>query len=311
MIQQKILPISCLCSIYINTDLNDFILSIDSLFTQEYIPDEYVIVVDGPIQKKINFFLDYLKEKENIFKIYYLKKNSGIGISLSKGLKLCKNEFVARFDTDDLNLKNRLKNQYDIFMKNSEVSIVGGNVIEFNRESKQKYSFLKSSPTKKENILKESMYRNPVNHPTVMFKKKDIITIGSYKNMLYFEDYELWLRSLKNNLIIYNLDKPLVAMDRKHFLYKRRGLKYAYYEMIFIIEVFKKKLIKKKFIIFFILRILIRIIPKFLSKIIVNIDPIREKKDYKFNYFFYTSEIKKSPLSLYKKFKSFELIKRK
>ena len=81
--------------------------------------------------------------------------------------------------------------------------------------------------------------------------------------------------------------------------------------MIFIIEVFKKKLIKKKFIIFFILRILIRIIPKFLSKIIVNIDPIREKKDYKFNYFFYTSEIKKSPLSLYKKFKSFELINKK
>ena len=59
------------------------------------------------------------------------------------------------------------------------------------------------------------------------------------------------VKNLENNLIIYNLDKPLVAMDRKHYLYKRMGLKYAFYEMIFIREVFKKKLIKKIYHIFY------------------------------------------------------------
>ena len=113
-------------------------------------------------------------------------------------------------------------------MKNSEVSIVGGNVIEFNRESKQKYSFLKSSPTKKENILKESMYRNPVNHPTVMFKKKDIITIGSYKNMLYFEDYELWLRiSKKHN--IYPMKNYLTYYEvRENYYYPQAGRNFMF-----------------------------------------------------------------------------------
>ena len=77
------------------------------------------------------------------------------------------------------------------------------------------------------------MYRNPLNHPTVMFRKSEIIRVGSYKNLKYFEDFELWIRCIKNAQIIINYKKPLVAMKRKSYMEKRKGYLYAFYEILF------------------------------------------------------------------------------
>ena len=51
-----------------------------------------------------------------------------------------------------------------------------------------------------------------INHPTVMFNKEKIVEIGGYREEPEFiaEDYELWTRSLKNNLNIYNMNDILI-----------------------------------------------------------------------------------------------------
>ena len=55
------------------------------------------------------------------------------------------------------------------------------------------------------NIKKFAIYRNPVNHPTVMFRKQDVLDTGNYLPQLWFEDYYLWARMLQRGYIFYQL----------------------------------------------------------------------------------------------------------
>ena len=85
---KKYLPISCICSIYINTILNEFIISLDSILCQKYIPNEIIIVLDGEISKEVQKFIKYIEKNEEIFKIIKLRQNKGLGLALKKGINV-------------------------------------------------------------------------------------------------------------------------------------------------------------------------------------------------------------------------------
>ena len=148
------------------------------------------------------------------------------------------------------------------------------------------------------------MIRNPINHPTVLFKKSDIINVGLYKDIKFFEDYELWLRCIKSGLKIKNINKPLVAMKRSDFFSKRHGLKYAYFEFKFLKEITKEKTISRFLIPIYFLRIFIRIIPHRFISWIKYIDSRRNLYKKSFNLRKYIHLISTNKYSLSKKFNS-------
>lgn len=300
-IKSKVLPISCICSIYINTDLKELIIAIDSLLMQEYTPNEIVIIVDGIIKKNIKPFLDFIADNKSLFKIYYLKRNIGLGLALNYGIKKCRNKLIARFDSDDINLEDRLKIQYDMLIKNPEVSVIGSDILEFNNFNedliikRMRYNF--------KNRFRSYMIRNPLNHPTVLFRKADIIKVGLYKDMKFFEDYELWLRCIKSGLKINNINKPLVAMKRESYFSRRKGLKYAFYELKFLKENIKQKTISRFFIPVYIIRILVRIIPFKISYLIELIDLKRVDYEKSFDLKNYINKINTYNNYISKRFK--------
>ena len=294
----KLLPISCICCIYKDTILKELILAIDSILIQDYVPNELVIIVDGFISKDMRSFLSFILSSGDIFKVFYLEKNVGLGLALNYGIPKCTNKFIARFDSDDINLKDRLKIQYEFIKKNPQVSIVGSDVFEFNNETKN--LILK----RMKNGLKFPQFfmRNPLNHPTVLFRKEDIIKSGSYKNIKLFEDYELWLRCLKKGLIIRNINQPLVAMKRTSYAYRRQGFKYAICEFNFLRETIKQKSIGKFLIPIYLLRICIRLVPVKLLDLFRIIDPLRNEYKHSYNLSVYIREINKNENSIFKKF---------
>ena len=298
---RKYLPISCLGSIYSKTILKELIFSLDSIITQEYIPNEIILIVDGYITKEIYSFLKFLQSDNEIIKVFYLKENEGLGLALNYGLKKCSNNLIARFDTDDINLKNRLKIQFDQ-INNGNISILGCNVLEFKDNFRN--ITLKTVPENYVNIIKTSRIRNPLNHPTVIFRKDDILKIGGYRDVRFFEDYDLWLRSIKSNLIIKNINLPLVAMKRGTYLLRRTGLRYVFHELNFVKECFKLKTIKKIYLLFFLIRILVRILPIKISSLIEFFDSSRIKIDMKndiINEISRSKNIKYSYFNRYKK----------
>tara|TARA_B100001989_G_scaffold24588_1_gene14757 strand:+ start:689 stop:1618 length:930 start_codon:yes stop_codon:yes gene_type:complete len=298
-LNRKILPISCICSIYRRTILEEFIIAIDSLLLQEYIPSEIIVIVDGKINLNVKIFLDKIIQVEKIFKVFFIPENRGLGFALNYGLQKCNNKIVARFDTDDINLENRLKIQFDLLENKPEISIVGSDVIEFNNFDNN--IFKKKMKNYKE-MKSGFMKRNQLNHPSIMYRKKDILNVGSYKDIKLFEDYELWLRCIKKEVGIYNINQALVAMRRSSYLSNRIGLKYAIYELRFIIETIKQNTIKKIYVPFFILRIIVRLLPKNFTFWIRIFDQSRLISQDDFNLEDYILQLTNNKNSFHKKY---------
>ena len=94
---------SVLRSLYIKEKAEYFKLCMESVLGQTALPDEIVIVKDGPVSEEVDVALeDYVSKNRNLFKIVALTENKGLGLALSEGIQHCSNELVARMDTDDI-----------------------------------------------------------------------------------------------------------------------------------------------------------------------------------------------------------------
>ena len=87
-------------SVYKNDKVDFLCSAIDSMLKQTVKPEQFVIVIDGPISNSLeNVIIDYSISMPQIFTILRLKENGGLGNALNQGLKLCRNELVARMDS--------------------------------------------------------------------------------------------------------------------------------------------------------------------------------------------------------------------
>lgn len=195
--------------------------SVDSMINQTVKPDEIVLVKDGKLTPELDEVISSY-EKIDFFRIIDLKENVGLGKALSIGLGECRNEFVARMDTDDISDPNRCEEQLKLFYQNSNLSIVGTGVAEFIDTPENIISFKEVKETDIE-IKKFMKYRNPMNHPSVMFKKCDVIDAGNYQHWHLNEDYYLWLRMMEKGYHFQNINLPLVKMRINNDTYLRRG----------------------------------------------------------------------------------------
>ena len=260
------MKISVLMSIYLNDDLDKFKLALESILKQTLVPSEIIIVFDGPVKPEIaNYIYDKSNEGYNIICVK-LKINSGLGIALNIGLIHCTNEFVARMDSDDIALESRFYIQSEYLNQNKDIVLVGSYMYEFD-EIPNITSKVRKLPLNQKEILNFSKFRNPFNHPTVMFRKSIILKVGSYKNMQLFEDYYLWLKILKNDFKTKNLNEPLLFFRNKNFVKRRRGLTYLYNEFVFYKTVYKEKLLPLQYIFLSLfIKVPLRIFPYFITK---------------------------------------------
>lgn len=201
---------SVLMSIYKNEKPAFFEKSIESMLQQTYKPNEIVIVQDGELTYELKVLLEsYKKNYPNLFTIVELKKNLGLGKALDIGLKYCKNELVARMDTDDISLKNRCELQIKEFLKDNKLSIVGTMIDEF-YENPDNVVASRIVPCEYQEIIKFSRKRNPFNHPTVMYKKTAVFNSGGYGENRRNQDLDLFVRMLINGCIAKNINKSLL-----------------------------------------------------------------------------------------------------
>ena len=206
--------------------------SLESVFEQTLPPSELVIVKDGPLTEELDQVIDGFTNKYGKkITIVILPTNVGLGYALYEGLKHCTNEIVARMDSDDICKNDRFQQQIQVFNNHKDVSVVGSWVDEFIKEPVDIVSVRRVPETNQE-IRLFAKRRNPMNHPTVMFKKKDVLSAGGYKDFPLFEDYYLWVRMLVNGYIFYNCQSSLLSFRISNDTYKRRGgLKYAINEI--------------------------------------------------------------------------------
>ena len=219
---------SVLMSVYYKENSEYLKQAIESIQAQTFPTDDFVLVCDGPLNQELDSVIKKKQqEMKNILNVVRLKKNAGLGNALNKGIQQCKNELVARMDSDDISYPDRCEKQLMVFNTYPEISVCSGIVEEFATNPKVVES-RRVPPETQEEIREFAKVRNPFNHPCVMYKKPDVEAVGSYKDFYLLEDYYLWVRMIMAGYQGYNIQEPLLHMRAGTDMYMRRGgLKYA------------------------------------------------------------------------------------
>lgn len=202
--------------------------AIASIQAQTLPTDDFVLVCDGPLNDALDAVIaKKQQEMGKTLNVVRLAKNGGLGNALNEGIKHCKNELVARMDSDDIAYQDRCEKQIAVFYKHPEVSICSGIVEEFT-STPDVVDAKRVPPEAHEEIVEFAKKRNPFNHPCVMYKRSAVEAVGSYQDFYLLEDYYLWLRMLMAGYQGYNIQEPLLHMRAGSDMYLRRaGWKYA------------------------------------------------------------------------------------
>lgn len=178
---------------------------------------------DGPLTSELkNIINDFVRDNPGLFHIVSIPENVGLGLALACGIKECRNELVSRMDTDDYSDPKRCEEELRLFQTYSDLDIVGCFEAEF-CDSISNVTSIHKVPETSEEIDAFMHRRCAILHPTVIYKKSAVLNCGSYKNIPLYEDYDLFIRMLKNHAKAYNLQKSLYYIRINQEFYKRRG----------------------------------------------------------------------------------------
>jgi glycosyltransferase involved in cell wall biosynthesis len=201
----------------------------ESMRCQTVPTNDFVLVCDGPLTLELDAVIKEEQQKFGpVLLVLRLEKNGGLGKALNEGLKICKNENVARMDSDDISRPYRCEKQLELFERYPDICLSSGTVSEFITDPKRPTG-KRTLPITDAEIRGFSRKRNPMNHPCVMFKKSAVESAGGYKETYHlFEDYYLWVRMLMKGYKARNTKDVLLDMRSPADMYLRRGgKKYA------------------------------------------------------------------------------------
>jgi glycosyltransferase involved in cell wall biosynthesis len=182
--------------------------SIKSILEQTYSNLEFIIIDDSTNKDTIETINSFAK-KDNRIKIIRKSYRMGFVKALNEGLKVVKGEYIARMDGDDISEKNRLATQLKFLIFHRNIDVLGGAMNIINEKgniiSKRGY------PINNIRLLIWTIFKNPLAHPTVMFRRKIIDLNFFYDESFYkAEDLEFWLRIRRNNFKIANISQILL-----------------------------------------------------------------------------------------------------
>jgi glycosyltransferase involved in cell wall biosynthesis len=174
--------------------------------------------------------LEKFGKSTRFVKLIYKKmeKNRGIVACLNAGLALCSHDIVFRMDSDDIMDPQRIQIQFDFMEKNPAAILCGSNVMLFETVKGEKK--IKGNTNHPAVLKWEDFKKTPshwfMNHPTLCFRKKEILSIGGYDETIKpWEDFHLEVRVLKQYGAIYNIEKPLLfyRIHENQITYQGKG----------------------------------------------------------------------------------------
>lgn len=217
------IPFSVAMSVYKSDNAVFFSRALDSITeSQTVIPNEIVLVVDGPVSKEINDVIGKYTKKYGIFKVIRLKKNVGLGRALKVAIENSTYDLIARMDSDDISVPTRFEEQLRYFELNPETDVLGGDITEFIGEENNIVG-KRVVPLTNDSIREFMKERCGMNHVSVMYKKEVVKQAGGYQDLFWNEDYYLWIRMWLNNAVFANTGSALVNVRVGEDMYRRRG----------------------------------------------------------------------------------------
>ena len=213
---------SVLMSLYIKEKPEYLEQALDSMVRQTLPPDEIVVVKDGPISSTLEaVLLEYCSRYPRLFNIVGYEQNKGLGFALNYGLQHCRNDLVARMDTDDISDEKRCEKQVKVFAEHPDYAIVGSYVNEF-YGTPYNITGRRVVPSPMLDIYNFAKRRSAFNHPTVMYRKSKVLEYGGYRDLRRNQDVDLFGRMLFGGCLATNIRESLLFFRSGEDLARRR-----------------------------------------------------------------------------------------
>lgn len=197
-------------------NVEDFVQeAIKSITNQTYQNLEIIVINDGS-KDNTKHILQQLASQDK--RITYIENPKNIGLiqTLNKGLKSCTGKYIARMDSDDISLPQRIEQQVDFLEKNPDIGIIGSYIQKFGEKKDTWRMEIEND------LIKSSLfYSTCFAHPSVMFRNEIIAKYNLHYDEDYphAEDYKLWydfskvtqMANLPKILLKYRINKGQVS----------------------------------------------------------------------------------------------------
>ncbi|MGH3411977.1 MAG: glycosyltransferase [Marmoricola sp.] len=215
-------PFSLLISTWAGDDPEFLRLAFTSSVQQQTRrPDEVVLVQDGPLPDELAAVVDELARTSPVpVTVVPMPRNVGLGPALDAGLRAASHEIVARMDADDISVPERFERQLPLVEQGAD--LVGSGLWEMGR-SPDDVRGRRTPPVDPDEIRRVVRFRDPFNHPTVVYRRSAVQAAGGYPDLALLEDYLLFTRMVAAGAVPANLPDPLVYYRIGEGAYARRG----------------------------------------------------------------------------------------
>lgn len=211
---------------------------IKSVLNQSYKNIEMIIIDDGSTDNSENIIKKYTQSFPFI-KYIKCNENSGIWVARNIGIEKAKGRFISFLDADDIYKKNKIKNQINFMLKNN---------YSFTYTA---YDLINENSTSLNKVIKAKEYEdydrllkgNDIGCLTVMIDRLKINTPIRFENY-HHEDFVLWLKILKNNVVAYGMDEILSSYRKSNSSVSHNKIKAALWTWNIYINVEKLPLNK-------------------------------------------------------------------
>lgn len=166
--------------------------AIDSILEQTYKDFEFIIVDDGSTDESAAIIAKNVTQ-DNRLVVLRNENNSGICVTLNKGLAAARGRYIVRMDCDDIALPERIERQVAFMDQRSDVGVAGCNIDMFysdHPENHNVHSFDVDSYECRAGLL----FATCVAHPAVIIRKSVLVKHNLQYDDYFrgMEDYYLW-----------------------------------------------------------------------------------------------------------------------
>ncbi len=185
--------------------------ALDSMFRQTFSSWELVAVDDGSTDATPAILAEAALGDRRVRVIQ--SPGRGLVPALNAGLAVCRAPLVARMDGDDISHPRRLEKQAALLDTNPAIGLVACAFRGFPRHGvgtgMLAYEAWQNTLVSHDRIVRDIFVESPFVHPSVMFRKDAVLSVGGYRRMDWAEDYDLWLRLAAAGVLFARLKQSL------------------------------------------------------------------------------------------------------
>ena len=186
--------------------------AIDSIAAQNFKNFECILINNNSTDRSIVIAQDWVS-KDNRFILIH-EEMQGVMYASNKGSDYARGAYVSRMDADDFSHSDRLKLQSEFLDANPDYGAVAGLVKHISHSENTKgfaryVEWVNSVKSYKE-IMNSRFIESPIVNPSAMWRKEVADKFGMYKDGDFPEDYEMWLRWLREGVKIKKLEDTVL-----------------------------------------------------------------------------------------------------